>query len=174
MCCLKWNLFPKVDHRPFTVEVMDSVADYVAYMKEIFDFAAIKNLLHGANGQPLKILINAMHGGKHFIFLPQIWYIHPLKQLRNEIWQLRYEVLKNTVNASIIQGIPTTWTMDVFRQLIPPLKVKNLKRNVKIFNANFNHPCTICHYTAPSPFLSGSHAVICRFFWFLVLARVWV
>lgn len=51
-----------VDHRPFTVEVVDSVADYVAYMKEIFDFAAIKNLLHGANGPPLKILINAMHG----------------------------------------------------------------------------------------------------------------
>ncbi|XP_045125941.1 phosphoglucomutase-like [Portunus trituberculatus] len=51
-----------VDHRPFTVEVVDSVADYVAYMKEIFDFSAIKNLLHGAKGPPLKILINAMHG----------------------------------------------------------------------------------------------------------------
>lgn len=47
------------------MEVIDSVQEYVDYMKEIFDFAAIKNLLHGANGPPLKILINAMHGGKN-------------------------------------------------------------------------------------------------------------
>ncbi|KAG0719976.1 Phosphoglucomutase [Chionoecetes opilio] len=51
-----------VDNRPFTVEVIDSVGDYVTYMKEIFDFGAIKNLLRGTNGQPLKILIDAMHG----------------------------------------------------------------------------------------------------------------
>ncbi|KAK8752686.1 hypothetical protein OTU49_006859 [Cherax quadricarinatus] len=51
-----------VDSRPFTVEVIDSVVDYVEYMKEIFDFRAIKDLLHGAAGQPLKVLINAMHG----------------------------------------------------------------------------------------------------------------
>lgn len=45
--------------------MVDSVADYVAYMKEIFDFNAIKGLLHGADGNPpLKVLINAMHGGK--------------------------------------------------------------------------------------------------------------
>nr|XP_027216302.1 phosphoglucomutase-1-like [Penaeus vannamei]XP_027216305.1 phosphoglucomutase-1-like [Penaeus vannamei] len=53
----------QVDGKPFTVEVVDSVADYVAYMKEIFDFNAIKGLLHGADGNPpLKVLINAMHG----------------------------------------------------------------------------------------------------------------
>lgn len=51
------------------MEVVDSVAEYVAYMKEIFDFAAIKDLLHGANGPPLKILINAMHGGKDTIIV---------------------------------------------------------------------------------------------------------
>lgn len=55
------------------MEVIDSVTEYVEYMKEIFDFAAIKNLLHGANGPPLKILINAMHGGKDTFFLPNIW-----------------------------------------------------------------------------------------------------
>ncbi|KAK3869148.1 hypothetical protein Pcinc_025522 [Petrolisthes cinctipes] len=51
-----------VENRPFTVEVVDSVKDYVDYMKEIFDFPAIKDLITGAKGQPLKILINAMHG----------------------------------------------------------------------------------------------------------------
>lgn len=53
-----------MESRPYTVEIVDSVADYVEYMKEIFDFAAIKDLLHGAKGRPLKVLINAMHGGK--------------------------------------------------------------------------------------------------------------
>lgn len=53
------------------MEVIDSVTEYVEYMKEIFDFAAIKNLLHGANGPPLKILINAMHGGKSTLFFLQ-------------------------------------------------------------------------------------------------------
>lgn len=53
----------QVDNKPFTVEVIDSVADYVSYMKEIFDFDAIKGLLHGSSGQkPLNVLINAMHG----------------------------------------------------------------------------------------------------------------
>ncbi|XP_066989333.1 phosphoglucomutase-1 [Macrobrachium rosenbergii] len=52
-----------VDGNPFTVEIVDSVKDYVEYMKEIFDFGAIKDLLHGAGGQPpLKVLINSMHG----------------------------------------------------------------------------------------------------------------
>ena len=58
-----------MDGNPFTVEIMDSVKDYVEYMKEIFDFGAIKELLHGAGGQPpLKVLINAMHGGKYLCF----------------------------------------------------------------------------------------------------------
>ena len=55
----------QVDDRPFVVEVIDSVADYVEYMKEIFDFSAVKGLLQGSAGQkPLKVLLNAMNGGK--------------------------------------------------------------------------------------------------------------
>ncbi|CAG0884838.1 unnamed protein product [Darwinula stevensoni] len=53
----------KVDGRDFEVEILDSVADYLAHMKEIFDFHAIKNLLTGGGGRPpLKILVNSMHG----------------------------------------------------------------------------------------------------------------
>ncbi|XP_045159991.2 phosphoglucomutase-1-like [Mercenaria mercenaria] len=53
----------QVDGHTFIVEVIDSVSDYVAYMKEIFDFDAIKGLLQGLGGkQPLNVLINAMHG----------------------------------------------------------------------------------------------------------------
>lgn len=53
-----------VDDKPFTVEVTDSVQDYMDYMKEIFDFGAIKGLLSGSDGQPkLKVLINALSGG---------------------------------------------------------------------------------------------------------------
>jgi len=52
-----------VDGRPFVVEVIDSVDDYVCLMKEIFNFGAIKGLLAGSGNQPpLKILINSMHG----------------------------------------------------------------------------------------------------------------
>ncbi|KAK7082760.1 Phosphoglucomutase-1 [Halocaridina rubra] len=52
-----------VDGNPFTVEVIDSVDEYVQYMKELFDFPAIKGLLQGTDGQPpLKVLINSMHG----------------------------------------------------------------------------------------------------------------
>lgn len=53
----------QVEGRSFTVEVIDSVADYATYMKEIFDFNAIRDLLSGSDGKPaLKILLNAMHG----------------------------------------------------------------------------------------------------------------
>ncbi|CAH1774883.1 unnamed protein product [Owenia fusiformis] len=50
----------KVDDHDFEVEIIDSVKDYVEYMKELFDFNAIKQLLTGPDS--LKILINAMHG----------------------------------------------------------------------------------------------------------------
>ena len=54
-----------VDDREFVVQVIDTVQDYCEYMKEIFDFGAIKGLLTGAGGKPpLKILANSMHGGK--------------------------------------------------------------------------------------------------------------
>lgn len=47
-----------VDDKPYTVEVIDPVTDYVLLMKEIFDFEAIRQFLHGGT----KIIINAMHG----------------------------------------------------------------------------------------------------------------
>ncbi|PIK38782.1 putative phosphoglucomutase-1 [Apostichopus japonicus] len=47
-----------LDGQPFSVEVIDPVADYVLLMKDIFDFAAIKEYLHGG----VKVVINSMHG----------------------------------------------------------------------------------------------------------------
>jgi phosphoglucomutase len=52
-----------VNGKPFTVQIVDPVQDYMDYMKEIFDFSAIKNLLSGSGGKPsFKILMNALHG----------------------------------------------------------------------------------------------------------------
>ena len=50
-----------VDDHPFTIEVIDCVQDYMDYMKEIFDFDAIKDLLSGQS--KLKVLIDALSGG---------------------------------------------------------------------------------------------------------------
>lgn len=56
----------QVDGKPFRVDVIDSVKDYVELMKEIFDFGSIKKLLQGSDGKPaFQVLINAMNGGKH-------------------------------------------------------------------------------------------------------------
>lgn len=53
----------QVDGRTFTVEIVDSVNDYLALMKEIFDFETLKSLIQGSSGRPpFKVLINAMHG----------------------------------------------------------------------------------------------------------------
>jgi len=52
-----------VDGREFTLHVIDSVADYVAYMKELFDFPAIKSVLQG-----LPVLLNSMNGGKYLLY----------------------------------------------------------------------------------------------------------
>ena len=49
--------------------MVDSVADYLELMKEIFDFESIKNLLQGNNQKPLKVLINSMHGGELLLYL---------------------------------------------------------------------------------------------------------
>lgn len=54
----------EVDSRPFTVDIIDSVNDYVELMKEIFDFASIRKLLQGSGNKPaFKVLINSMNGG---------------------------------------------------------------------------------------------------------------
>ncbi|MBN3316110.1 PGM1 protein, partial [Atractosteus spatula] len=46
--------------KPFTVEIIDSVESYANMLRNIFDFAALKELLSGQNR--LKIRIDAMHG----------------------------------------------------------------------------------------------------------------
>lgn len=55
-----------VNGKPFTVEVIDSVADYVRLMKEIFDFDKLKQFVSGAKtGKPLKLRIDALNGGTY-------------------------------------------------------------------------------------------------------------
>lgn len=49
----------KVDGKDFTVEVVDSVNDYLELMEEIFDFPLIKDYLENSGN---KILIDAMNG----------------------------------------------------------------------------------------------------------------
>lgn len=52
-----------VDGRTFTVEVVDSVADYVRFMKYIFDFDSLRELFSGAGGNPpFKILLDCLNG----------------------------------------------------------------------------------------------------------------
>ncbi|CAH0589250.1 unnamed protein product [Chrysodeixis includens] len=47
----------------FTVEVIDPVNDYLAFMKEIFDFAQIKTLIQGSGQRkPFNVLIDSMSG----------------------------------------------------------------------------------------------------------------
>nr|AAX47078.1 phosphoglucomutase 1 [Aedes aegypti] len=50
--------------KSFVVEVIDSVADYVCLMKEIFDFDKLKDFVGGKSrdGQPLKMRIDSMNG----------------------------------------------------------------------------------------------------------------
>lgn len=62
------TLTAKVDGRDFTVQVVNSVDDYLELMKSIFDFAAVKNLLQGSPDKPaFQILINAMNGGNFLL-----------------------------------------------------------------------------------------------------------
>lgn len=44
------------------VEIVDSVESYANLLRNIFDFAALKELLSGENH--IKIRLDAMHGGK--------------------------------------------------------------------------------------------------------------
>lgn len=54
-----------VEGKPFVVEVIDSVADYLRLMKEIFDFERLRRFVTGEkNGKPLKMRIDALNGGK--------------------------------------------------------------------------------------------------------------
>ncbi|XP_060805011.1 phosphoglucomutase [Amyelois transitella] len=54
--------FTVEDHQ-FTVEIVDSVQDYVDYMKEIFDFPKIRSLIQGSEQRkPFNVLIDSMSG----------------------------------------------------------------------------------------------------------------
>uniref|UniRef100_A0AC34QHW2 Phosphoglucomutase n=1 Tax=Panagrolaimus sp. JU765 TaxID=591449 RepID=A0AC34QHW2_9BILA len=47
----------------FSVEIVDSVADYVAYMEEIFDFQKIRDLISGKlTGSKFRVLLDSMFG----------------------------------------------------------------------------------------------------------------
>ncbi|XP_017863552.1 PREDICTED: phosphoglucomutase [Drosophila arizonae] len=49
--------------KPFVVEVIDSVANYVRHMEEIFDFGKLHDFVSGqSNGKPLKMRIDSMNG----------------------------------------------------------------------------------------------------------------
>ena len=50
----------QVEGGEFSVEVLDSVADYVELMKEIFDFKQLKE-------NKLPILVNCLNGGTFLI-----------------------------------------------------------------------------------------------------------
>ncbi|XP_012284194.1 phosphoglucomutase [Orussus abietinus] len=53
----------QIDGKPFTVDVIDSVKDYVQLMKEIFDFPSIKSLLQGSPQRPpFQVLIDSLNG----------------------------------------------------------------------------------------------------------------
>lgn len=49
-----------VNGKPFVVDVIDSVSDYVRLMKEIFDFGKLKAFVSGA--KPLKMRIDGLNG----------------------------------------------------------------------------------------------------------------
>lgn len=50
----------EVDGKPFVVDIIDCVADYVVLMKEIFDFTKLKAFVSGA--KPLKMRIDGLNG----------------------------------------------------------------------------------------------------------------
>ncbi|XP_031638990.1 phosphoglucomutase [Contarinia nasturtii] len=52
-----------VNGMPFSVEIIDPVADYVCLMKEIFDFDCLKVFVSGKKiGSPLKLRIDSLNG----------------------------------------------------------------------------------------------------------------
>lgn len=53
-----------VNGTPFTVEIIDTVADYVQLMREIFDFDKLRDYVTGKKtGSPLKMRIDSLNGG---------------------------------------------------------------------------------------------------------------
>ncbi|KTG31604.1 hypothetical protein cypCar_00019956 [Cyprinus carpio] len=56
--------------KPFTVEIVDPVESYANSLRNIFDFAVLKELLSGDNH--IQIRLDAMHGGEEPYFFPLI------------------------------------------------------------------------------------------------------
>lgn len=58
------GVFFQVDGRDFVVEIIDPTANYVALMKEIFDFQKLRSLIRGNEKRPaFNVLIDSMNGG---------------------------------------------------------------------------------------------------------------
>lgn len=82
--------YQQIEGHPFTVEVVDSVNDYLELMKELFDFESIKSIISGTGQAPLKVLINSMHGGRLSILLAVIGYINEIENfLDSSDWSVR-------------------------------------------------------------------------------------
>ena len=48
----------------YTVQVIDSVEDYLQLMKEIFDFSLLKAVITGSGGgHAINVLVNSLNGG---------------------------------------------------------------------------------------------------------------
>uniref|UniRef100_A0A8C2KX10 Phosphoglucomutase 1 n=1 Tax=Cyprinus carpio TaxID=7962 RepID=A0A8C2KX10_CYPCA len=54
------QIFEVDTFKPFTVEIVDSVESYAEMLRDIFDFAALKELLSGPNH--INVRLDAMHG----------------------------------------------------------------------------------------------------------------
>ena len=75
-----------IQGRSFEVEIVDSVTDYVEYMKELFDFPLLKKFI----GDGFKVIVNGMHGGMYstnstsrYIFVIFLLQIRSRKQERS-------------------------------------------------------------------------------------------
>jgi len=56
--------------RTFTVDVIDSVADYAELMSEIFDLSQIRKLFLGQIFErPFRVRLDAMHGGRIYFHM---------------------------------------------------------------------------------------------------------
>ncbi len=67
-----------------TVEIVDPVESYANSLRNIFDFAILKELLSGDNH--IQIRLDAMHGGEELYFFPLIetdWYSHWVTTIAN-------------------------------------------------------------------------------------------
>ncbi|XP_026886240.2 phosphoglucomutase-1 [Electrophorus electricus] len=60
LCAIGKQTFEVDTFKPFTVEIVDSVESYAEMLRDIFDFAALKELLSGPNH--ISVRLDAMHG----------------------------------------------------------------------------------------------------------------